>query len=178
MTRYFSKSHFDLQNSNAPGSSDLSSRPGSTAKSPYDTWVVMETARRTIFLANIVNFFSSRDHESGKQSPYYEPLSDDFILNLPLPCSHALWCSRTEDEWTRLSAQLHESFPIASGALVEFDDTAPDLASIGSSQVSLQFLLSKFTKDYLRMHFGTSIGFGNSDELRRLVVLCAVEQFS
>ena len=139
--------------------------------------MVTETVRRTIFLANIVNFFSNRDLGSGKQSPYYEPLDDEFVMNMPLPCSHALWSARTEDEWTRLKMQLPEPSPAASDPSFDFNPLLPESLSLGSSQNSIKFFLSKVSKDYLRMNWCKSIGFGDSDELRYFIILCALEQF-
>jgi hypothetical protein len=42
----------------------------------------------------------------------------------------------------------------------------------------LKTVFSKFTKEYLQVEIGTSVGFGDSDELRRLIILCASEQFT
>ncbi len=47
-----------------------------------------------------------------------------------------------------------------------------------SSEISLKTIFSKFSKEYLQVEIGTNVGFGSSEELRRLIILCASEQFS
>lgn len=170
MTQCFSRSYLETH--------DTTLMPPADANTSWNQWAVTETARRTIFLANIANFFSNRNHESGQQSPYYEPLNDDLIMNLPLPCSHALWSARTEEEWRSLF-----QLDAASGAFTAFmSSPGPEMLDgeqflKNSSQLSLKFLFSKFTKDYLRANLGTQAGFGDSNELRSFIILCALEQF-
>lgn len=140
--------------------------------------MVVETSRRTIFLANLVNFLSNRDHKTGKQSPWYEPLDNELILSMPLPCSHALWNARAGNDWLRLARRSD----ILSSATNEKPDGCEDLerasASLLTPQVSLRALLLRFSAEYLRGYFGSNFGFEDSDALRRLIVLCGLEQFS
>ena len=140
--------------------------------------MVVETSRRTIFLCNIVNFFSNREHETGLQSPYYEPLDDELILNMPLPCSHVLWTARTEDGWRQAVMQSEVPSPAATKGINNLKPLGFDSGSFTSPQISLKYLLTNYTPDYLIAYFGRSFGFRNSDELRRLIILCALEQFS
>lgn len=131
-------------------------------------WVVAESARRTVFLANIVNFLSNRDNQSKGQSVYYQPLGDDLILDMPLPCSQALWAARTEEEWEeRIATAPSQSDPFS--AFTEDDYM---------SQWSLRSLFSLISKDDLRVRAQSTAGFGDSNQLRALIVLCALEQFA
>ncbi|KAA8652884.1 Zn(II)2Cys6 transcription factor domain-containing protein [Aspergillus tanneri] len=186
MTQCFSRSYLDAHDAALLPSADLN---GSWVK-----WAVTETARRTIFLANIVNFFSNRDLESESQSHYYEPLNDELIMNMPLPCNQALWNARTEDEWLRATQMVQpaspKSFADAPDALSPFGAAAGGGAAacphipVGEQvsnqhhQPSLKLLFSKFAKDYLRANFATNAGFSDSDKLRSFIILCALEQFS
>ncbi len=81
------------------------------------------------------------------------------ILNMSLPSSTATWNARTEKEW---SEEIHQS---------ELD------AGIGSGE-SLKTLFSKYTKDHLQTMFSGQCGVGYSEELKRLVVSCALLQFA
>lgn len=130
-------------------------------------WVVAESARRTVFLANIVNFLSNRDNQSKGQSVYYQPLGDDLILDMPLPCSQALWAARTEEEWEkRIATAPHRNDPFS--VFTDDEDT---------SQLSLRSLFSVISKNDLRVRAQSTAGFGDSNQLRALIVLCALEQF-
>ncbi|KAJ5087089.1 hypothetical protein NUU61_008396 [Penicillium alfredii] len=163
MTKGFIHSHLDA--------SDRGLMLGSTQSLLY-TWVqwqVAETARRTIFLANIVHFLSNYDLEGGRQSPYYEPLDDELILNLPLPCSHALWSARTDQDWT-LTKDFSENNASSTDLFSAFQ--------LGSDTMTLGYLLSNFSKEYLLANLVHTAGFGGSDELRAFVILCALKQFS
>lgn len=64
--------------------------------------------------------------------------------------------------------------PMANHLLSGFNSPGCDALS---SEISLKTTFSKFTKDYLQVQIGTNVGFSDSDELRRLIVLCASEQF-
>ncbi|OJJ78545.1 Zn(II)2Cys6 transcription factor domain-containing protein [Aspergillus glaucus CBS 516.65] len=182
MTRCFSQSYLETHDASLMPSVEANNNAS------WVKWAVTETARRTIFLANIVNFFSNRDHESKRQSAYYEPLNDDLIMNMPLPCSHALWGARTEEEWKKARQMDGLSSPTATAA----NDNDPfstfmrppgaENAGDGllnkTSQLSLKSLFSNFTKDYLRVSLEAIAGFGDSNELRFFIVLCALEQFA
>ncbi|EAW09028.1 Zn(II)2Cys6 transcription factor domain-containing protein [Aspergillus clavatus NRRL 1] len=187
MTQCFSRSYLE--------SHDAALLPITDGSGSWVKWAVTETARRTIFLANIVNFLSNRDLESGRQSPYYEPLNDELIMNMPLPCNQALWSARTEDEWRKATQTAKPTSPtISAGAADPFAafGTASVVAGNSSAaphipvgeqllnhhvQPSLKLLFSKFAKDYLRANFAKSAGFAESDELRSFIILCALEQF-
>ncbi|KZF24890.1 hypothetical protein L228DRAFT_243632 [Xylona heveae TC161] len=165
MTQCLIKSHSDSSNADfISGSSSLS----------WNQWTVAETTRRTIFLANMINFLGNRDSETGQKSPYYEPLNNKLILNMPLPCSHALWTARTEYDWT-LAMQLHQTnpWPAASDPLSVFDLSEHNAGGI----FCLKNLFSRFTKDHLRTTLMKGCGFDGSDELRSFIILCALEQY-
>ncbi|EAW17359.1 Zn(II)2Cys6 transcription factor domain-containing protein [Aspergillus fischeri NRRL 181] len=177
MTQCFSRSYLE--------SHDTALLPftnsDSTANSSWVKWAVAETARRTIFLANIVNFFSNRDLDSRRQSPYYEPLNDELIMKMPLPCDQALWSARTEDEWRKATL----ASPGSPGTTDAFSTLGPvgDIPGRGQLpngqyQPSLEVLFSKFATDDLRANCVTNAGFADSDELRSFIILCALEQFA
>ncbi|KAH1755037.1 hypothetical protein KXV22_003763 [Aspergillus fumigatus] len=178
MTQCFSRSHLELHDT------ALLPFPNghSTANSSWVTCAVAETVRRTIFLANIVHFFSHRDLHSRRQSPYYEPLNDELILKMPLPCDQALWSARTEDEW-RKATPASPGSPGITDALSTLGPVG-DLTGRGQlpngqyQQPSLEMLFSKFAIDDLRATCVTNAGFADSDELRSLIILCALEQFA
>ncbi|KZM27772.1 sequence-specific DNA binding RNA polymerase II transcription factor [Ascochyta rabiei] len=158
------KSYPEILNPDLKVFSDPSSAPTSTISSPWARWKITETARRTIFFANIVNYYINHNSTTKQQLPYYEPLDNELILNMPLPCSHAAWVARDEQEW--MNAIQTPPSPLA----LLGQDTLPG--------VSLKIILSKYTKDYVQRELGGTIGFGNSDQLRSLVILCASEQFT
>lgn len=132
----------------------------------WTKWVVAECARRTVFLANIVNFLSKRDNQSSKQSVHYQPIGDDLILDMPLPCSQTLWAARTEEEW---EIAISKS-PSHSDPFSVFTDNE-DI-----SQLSLRSLFSIMSKEDLRVMAESTAGFGDSDQVRAFIVLCALEQ--
>ncbi|KAJ5674202.1 hypothetical protein N7462_009641 [Penicillium macrosclerotiorum] len=162
MTQVFIQSH-----NSTP---DLSLLSANDSSLNFERWNVAETARRTIFLANILHFLSHHDPNTGSRLPYYEPLDDELILNMPLPCSHALWSARTEQEW-RLTIEY--------GA-ANLDPTIHDLSTafhLVPSYLTLKNLLENFSSDFLTTIVTLNFGFGGSDELRSFIVLCALLQF-
>ena len=176
MTQYFAKSYPEIRNPDPRVFFDNAATMNSPGKSSWHKWMITETARRTIFLAHIVNFFCNRDLKSAQQSPYYEPLDNNLIVNMPLPCSHRLWSARTEDEWTRLIMQQNEASTSARDSIFGFNHPLPELPSLGISQPTVKSVLSKVTKDHLQMNVASqSVGFSDSDELRRFFILCVLE---
>ncbi|KAH8585439.1 hypothetical protein B0O99DRAFT_587368 [Bisporella sp. PMI_857] len=172
MTEIYCRSYPEIRNPDYNVFSDPHSSPCSAATTSWARWRITETARRTVFFANILNFYSNRNHNTGKQLAYYEPLNDDLILNMPLPCSQAAWAARTKEDW-KFAMMKHPTS--ASHLLSSFNN--PGCEAI-SSEMFLKNILSQFSKEYLQIEIGTSVGFGNSDELRRLIILCATEQFA
>ncbi|KAL5364060.1 hypothetical protein BJX96DRAFT_128623 [Aspergillus floccosus] len=173
MTQCFSRSY--LESHNAALLPDTNTDTDTTGS--WVRWAVTETARRTIFLANIVNFFSNRDLESGRQSPYYEPLNDELILKMPLPCNQALWGARTEDGWRQATQMAQQTSPRDFPGTPDAFSTSEQLPNHHQPS-SLQSLFSEFSKDYLRANLTTNAGFADSNELRSFIILCALEQFS
>ncbi|KFY49031.1 hypothetical protein V495_00797 [Pseudogymnoascus sp. VKM F-4514 (FW-929)] len=171
MTECYSESYPALRNPNISVFSDPSSLPDSEHTSTWSRWKTTETARRTIFFANILNFYTTRDHSTRKQSPYYKSLNDELILNMPLPCTEAAWLARTEEDWNAAMNE-HQS-------ILDHVSSAADLPGHGSlsTETSLNTILSKYTKEFLQVEVGTNVGFSDSDELRHLIILCATEQF-
>lgn len=164
MTRSFVQSHLDV-----PGF-DLTStatRPSQT----WEQWSVAETARRTIFLANLLHFLSNHDLESGESLPYYEPLNDELIYSMPLPCDHILWTARTEQDWRVAMDYCQKNAPPSIADL-------PSTFHLGQGSFTLQYVLCNFSKDYLQTTLVHHVGFGGSDELRNFIILCALKQFT
>lgn len=171
MTQCYAKSYPEISNSDIRVFSDPNSAPTSTVATPWGRWKITETARRTIFFANIVNYYINHNNATGKQLPYYEPLDDELILGMPLPCSHAAWAARDEPEWI-IAMQTPPSLP----ALHHVSRLSPEWDTI--PDVTLKTILSKYTKDYILSEFGRSAGFSDSDKLRAFIILCAIEQFA
>lgn len=139
-------------------------------------WAVAETNRRTVFLANMVNFISNWNHETGKQSPYYGPINDDLILSLPLPCSQRLWTARSEEDW-QMVVRTGEAVDIFGAPTPPqgLDVIGGEGVSLNSVQ-TLQEIFANFSKEYIRANLGAP-GVGDSDQLRSLIIHCALDQF-
>lgn len=172
MIRKYLQHYPDLRNSDVNTFSDPKSSPCGAAVSTWARWRITETARRTIFFANMLNFCSNLDHRTGRLSPYYEALDDDLILDMPLPCNHAAWIARDEDSW--ILAMRNDS--------TKADQTSVHPTTHGMTpfvtEPSLKTILSNFRRECLQAQNGTRTGFGDSDELRRLIIFCASEQFN
>ncbi|KAH8732880.1 hypothetical protein GQ44DRAFT_781578 [Phaeosphaeriaceae sp. PMI808] len=171
MIQCYAKSHPAICNPEFNIFSDPSSAPASSIASPWARWRITETARRTIFFANIVNFYIYHNHITGEQLPYYEPLDDELILNMPLPCSETVWTAKDEPGWS-ISSQTDPS-PLASHLASGMSPSGGPLP-----EVNLKTLFSKFSKEYIQREFVRSVGFNGSDRLRSLIILCACEQFT
>ncbi|CAD0096191.1 unnamed protein product [Aureobasidium mustum] len=167
MTRRFCQSHPEATDPSAEMNRDSRVRYVS-APSAWMTWLVAETARRTIFLAHIVNYYATKDPKTGEVSPYYESLNDEMIWNMPLPCSSAAWKARTEQEWLDVLRKEHK--------VMATEGQYTLLSEIFSNEPTISSLLAKFTKDQLRLHFSGEMGLDESDSLRNLIIHCALEQ--
>ncbi|KAF1946382.1 hypothetical protein EJ02DRAFT_450483, partial [Clathrospora elynae] len=99
MTQCYARSYSAIRNPDVEVFSDPNSAPTSAVASSWNRWMITETARRTVFFANIVNFYTNHNHNTGQQLAYYESLDDDLVLNMPLPCSEAAWTARDESSW-------------------------------------------------------------------------------
>lgn len=137
----------------------------------FQQWTTTETARRTVFLANIVHFLSNHDPETGETSPFYEPLDDELVLNMPLPSANTVWAARTEHEW-RLAMKDHET------ASSPDDEDLSSKLHPAQRGLTLGYLLSEYSHETLHHCLGFDYGLGSTDELRKFVVLCALKQFS
>lgn len=171
MTGCYSESYPSLRSADISVFLDPISLPDSENTSQWSRWRTTETARRTIFFANILNFYTSHDHRTGIKSPYYTPLNDELILNMPLPCREAAWLARTEEDW---HAAMDECRPVQNRSSSDADKPGHEALS---SETFLNVILVKHTKESLQHEVGTKVGFDNSDELRNLIILCAAEQF-
>ncbi|KAH8664798.1 hypothetical protein BGZ61DRAFT_366880 [Ilyonectria robusta] len=171
MIKFYLRSYPEIRNPDITVFSDPRSCPCPAATSTWARWRITETARRTVFFANIVNFYSNRDHSKREQFLYYEPLDDDLILNMPLPCNEPAWLARNEEEW-RLAMERPTTSASPSRGF-----NKPTCEAL-FSEMSLRTAFSNLSKESLRAEIGTSVGFGDSDELRRLIVLGASDQYS
>lgn len=138
------------------------------APSAWLTWAVGETSRRIIFLAHIVNYLATRDAKTGETDPYYEPLDDEMIWNMPLPCSAAAWNAQTEQEWLSVLQKQDTNFVTDSQSVL--------LSEVFKHEPTIKVLITKFTKDHIRSQFAGNIGFQDSESFRNLVVRCALKQ--
>jgi hypothetical protein len=172
MTKSYARLYPQILSHDPAVFSDPNSAPGTDQDTPWCRWRITETARRMVFLANMVNFFSNIDLTTGKQLAYYDPLDDDLILNMPLPCSQAEWSAQNEEDWQNAvhTRQLQEFPQSISSAL---DGTTREAIA---GMTSLSAVFSQCSTDFLQTTL-SSIGFGNSDALRALIILCACEQF-
>ncbi|KAG9523893.1 hypothetical protein KCV07_g2131, partial [Aureobasidium melanogenum] len=167
MTRRFCQAHPEATDPTAALSNDLLTRYG-TVSSAWMTWLVGETARRTVFLAHIVNYLASKDPKTGEISPYYESLDDEMIWNMPLPCSSAAWEAKTEKEWLNVLRSQHQ--------IAGFDDQAVSLSEVYALEPTIKSLLTESTKEQLNLQYASNVGLKNSDSFRNLVVHCALKE--
>lgn len=84
----------------------------------------------------MLNSYTNRDINTKKQLPYHEPMTEDLIFNLPLPCSQAARVAQNEEYWRVAVAGL------VYGA-------------------TLRTVLSRLSKENVKAEFENSAGFGN-----------------
>jgi hypothetical protein len=167
MTRRFCQSHPEATDPSAAMATDAVARYA-PAPSAWLTWLVGETSRRTVFLAHIVNYFATKDVKTGELSPYYEPLNDEMIWNMPLPCSSAAWKAQTEKEWLCILQKQNVNFVTEGQSVL--------LSEVFAHKPTIKSLMAKFTKDHIRSQFAGNIGLQDTESLRNLIVHCALEQ--
>lgn len=167
MTRDFIRSHTKNSESIIFWASDFDVQS-------RESWSVLETARRTVFLANIVNFLTSIEPDTGKMFPYYEPLDDELILDMPLPCSHALWDTRIEEDWR----QIAEYSKCAGGAGPDRDDLFMTTFCVRPDCHTLRQMFANLSKKHLETFLLANPGFDGSDGFRSFVIRCALQQFN
>lgn len=171
MTRAYIQPYLQIRSPDIDAFSDFKSTPCSPTTTTWGRWRTTETTRRTVFIVNMVNFLKNYDPRMRKISPYYEPLNDDLILNMPLPCSQAVWLAY-EEESCRLAMKNHQ--PWVNSSSPDPDRTTAEALS---RENCLNTILSKYSKERIQAAIGSHVGLGDSDDLRRLVILCATEQF-
>lgn len=171
MTRTYIVPYLQIRSPDIAAFSDFKSTPCSPTTTTWGRWRTTETTRRTVFIVNMVNFLNNYDPRTRKTSPYYEPLSDDLILNMPLPCSQTVWLAY-EEENCRLAMKNHQPW-------VNYSSPDPDHSTTEalSRETCLSTILSKYSKERIQAAIGPHVGLVDSDDLRRLVILCATEQF-
>lgn len=82
----------------------LQSDTSKDENSDWDTWVIAETLRRTLFLVNIVNTLSRRTHAQNPSC--YNALDESLIFNLALPAPDPMWKACTAGEWELAKVKL------------------------------------------------------------------------
>jgi hypothetical protein len=62
---------------------------------------------------------------------------------------------------------------------VDYTSSDPDHSTTEalSKETCLSTILSKYSTESIRAAIGLHVGLGDSDEFRRLIILCATEQF-
>jgi hypothetical protein len=171
MTRTYIVPYLQIRSPDLNAFSERKSTPCSPTTTTWGRWRTTETTRRTVFIVNMVNFLTHFDPKTRKTSPYYEPLSDDLILNMPLPCSQAAWLAY-EAESCILAMKNHQ--PWMNYTSRDADHSTTEALS---RETSLSAILSEYSKERIQAAIGPQVGLGNSDDLRRLIILCATEQF-
>ncbi|CAI4214876.1 unnamed protein product [Parascedosporium putredinis] len=78
---------------------------GDSEEVNWRKWIVNETIRRTLFLANTINTLSCKTQR--QDAYYFEPLDDNLIRNMTLPAPDSLWNASSRDEWLLAKAQLN-----------------------------------------------------------------------
>ena len=169
MTRRFCQSHPEATDPSASMTTDAVMRYA-PAPSAWLTWLVGETSRRTVFLAHIVNYFATKDAKTGEISPYYEPLNDEMIWNMPLPCSSAVWKAQTEQEWLGVLQKQSLNFVTENQSVL--------LSAVFTHEPTIKSLMTKFTKDHIRAQFSGNLGLQDTESFRTLIVYCALEQLA
>lgn len=171
MTQSYLRTYPQIRSFDINAFADPKSSPCQSASTPWARWRVTETARRTTFFANMLNFHNNRDHSTGKLLPYYESFDEDLILNMPLPCSQAAWIARNEEDW-QLAMSRRPPLNFQPSSIL---DQTRDIELCSES--CLKNILSKYTKESVQNRIGGKFGFDDSEELRNLIILSAVEQF-
>lgn len=171
MTRTYIEPYLQIRSPDMNAFSDFNSTPCSPSTTTWGRWRTTETTRRTVFIVNMVNFFNNYDPKTRTTSPYYEPLSDDLILTMPLPCSQTVWLAY-EEESCRLAMKNHQPWDNYSSP----DLDHPTMEAL-SRETCLSAIISKYSKDRIQAAIGPHVGLGDSDDLRRLIILCATEQY-
>ncbi|KAL7821729.1 hypothetical protein V8C26DRAFT_419008 [Trichoderma gracile] len=170
MTRSYIEPYVQIHSCDMDAFRDRKSSPCSPQTTTWGRWRTTETTRRTVFIVNMINFLNNYDPTTRRTSPYYEPLNDDLILNMPLPCSQTVWLAY-EEESCRLA--MKNQF-LVNHSTPESDHCTTEALS---RETCLSTIFSKYRKESIQAAIGSHVGVGDSDSLRRLIILCATEQF-
>lgn len=171
MTSTYIVPYLQIRSPDLNAFSERKSTPCSPTTTTWGRWRTTETTRRIVFIVNMVNFLTHFDPKTRTTSPYYEPLNDDLILNMPLPCSQTAWLAY-EAESCRLA--MKNSQPWINYTARDADHSITEALS---RETSLSAILSEYSKERIQAAIGPHVGLGDSDDLRRLIILCATEQF-
>lgn len=78
------------------------------ASMPWNTWLVHESLRRTVFLIFVIHHLLG---VAGILDPaYFEPLfHQDLFDTIQLPCEESLWLAETEEEWHSVRRNLRQA---------------------------------------------------------------------
>lgn len=72
----------------------------------WSQWTFVESLRRTIFLVNIVNVLVARVRKLHED--YYEPLNDDFVLDMRMPAPEPVWRARYAEQWLKAADEARQ----------------------------------------------------------------------
>ncbi|KAH0489422.1 hypothetical protein TgHK011_009853 [Trichoderma gracile] len=107
MTRSYIEPYVQIHSCDMDAFRDRKSSPCSPQTTTWGRWRTTETTRRTVFIVNMINFLNNYDPTTRRTSPYYEPLNDDLILNMPLPCSQTVWLAYEEEKKRHSAPSKH-----------------------------------------------------------------------
>lgn len=82
----------------------------------WEEWRVWETALRTVHMVHVVNVVSM--HCASRRGDY-EPLDDEAVGDLPLPCPEEVWQASSSVEWMRARRKIGEVKTVTGRSLVE-----------------------------------------------------------
>lgn len=84
----------------------------------WQEWRVLETVLRTIHVVHAINVVSARQNGGC-----YEPLDDETISGLPLPCTGSVWRAATAVEWARARRKRRGTAVVTIRELVKDETT-------------------------------------------------------
>jgi hypothetical protein len=180
MAQCYANNYPKLRCSDTGAFSDVTCAPDTHDIGVWHRWVITEAARRTLFMLNMTNWFSCYDLTTGKQSPYYEPLCDDIVFDLPLPCSDAKWLARSEAEWwaaVRSEEVKHVGSTNDFGSFVTVERPRNTLSDALVDMWENSAVQRRGTaQDISDARLGQKIGFSDSEQFRNLIVIAAQHQ--
>ena len=72
----------------------------------WPQWIFVESLRRTIFLVNIINVLAARVRKLHED--YYEPLNDEFVLDMRMPAPEPVWKACNAEQWVKAADEARQ----------------------------------------------------------------------